>query len=1025
MFPWLRIFGSVICAFYVLLTAAQAQPARTLDSEYKSEDTRDDKNPSANPWLARTWQTYEGLPDNNVTGVAQTADGHLWVATLGGLMRFDGEHFEEFSPTNLARVPNHVVRMMYLDRRGQLWLAMDRGAVVRVSDTGARVFDATDGFDPSRMTGIAEDDEGGVWFVCVNEVWRIRENKVERIGSNEGLPAGRRIFLATDAAGRLWFASGSHAGIYHAGHWQAMVTLDSNPANLAAAHAGGMWICTARQVVRYDASGSPQESVQLPEPLTVRVMLEDHTGALWIGMETGGLLRLKGGEFEHVAVSQPEISALTEDREGNVWVGTAGGGLNLLRPRAMDLTGTKSGLPSASVNSICQDADGGLWAVFQNGSLARGKGTGWNTISSARDWPGGNASCVTAARDGGVWIGTRDNGLLRWQDGKFRAWGQREGLPAQNIRSILQATNGDLWMATDLPGRIWVLKAGEFHELPMPPKVRAIRALAEGVDGTIWVGTADGLIFRSHGLTLTNELGAQKGTPYSVRCLYTTADGSVWIGYAGWGIGRWHDGHYARVTMAQGLYDDYVSQIASDGQGGLWMIGNHGLFQVRLDELVAVAEGRRMHLRSNVYGKEEGLPSLQPVYENSPSAWRGGDGRLWFATRNGVLVVQPGKIRDNPIPPTLFVKGISVDDQPVAMYDSHFPLRAPNESKLMDLHSATEKLELWPQHTKIEFTFTGLSFNSPENVQFRYRLKGFDTEWVEARTQRSARYPRLPAGRYEFEVTACNEAGVWSETGAHLSFTVRPFFWQNWWFRSLLVVAFTGMVIAIVRYVSFRRLRQRMQVLEQQAVLDKERSRIAKDLHDDLGASMTQITLVLELALQQRPEPEAVLGTVKDGLVAAREAIKSLDAAVWAVNPANNTLPELVAYIGQFGMEFLQQANIRCTLDLPDHPPERPVSAELRHNLFLIVKEALNNVVRHAQASEVRLQILITTGALDLLIADDGRGIERQPDDTLADGLRNMRQRAGELNAQFKIESAPGTGTKISVHYPWPPVEIK
>ncbi|MBW8863739.1 MAG: hypothetical protein JF609_02235, partial [Verrucomicrobia bacterium] len=563
----------------------------------------------------------------------------------------------------------------------------------------------------------------------------------------------------------------------------------------------------------------------------------------------------------------------------------------------------------------------------------------------------------------------------------------------------------------------------EFHELPLPARVRAIRSLAEGVDGIIWVGTADGQILRIQDLTVANELGAQKGPPFSVRCLYTTPDGSLWVGYAGWGICRWHEGHYARVTSAQGLYDDYVSQILADGQGGLWMIGNHGLFQVRLDELVDVAEGRKTHLRSNVYGRTEGLPSLQPVYENCPTVARGGDGRLWFSTRNGVLVVQPAKIRDNPIPPTLFVNEIKVDDQPVALYDSHFPLRAPGQSRLMDLHSPVESLKLQPQHTKLEFLFTALSFNSPENVQFRYRLKGFDTEWVEAGTQRSARYPRLPAGHYEFEVNACNEAGVWSETGSFLPFDVQPFFWQNWWFRVLLVMAFTGMVIAIVRYVSFRRLRERMRLLEQQAVLDKERARIAKDLHDDLGASMTQITLVLELALQQHTKPDAVIGTVHDGLKAARETIKSLDAAVWAVNPANNTLPELVAYIGQFGMEFLQQANIHCVLDLPDHPPERPVSAELRHSLFLIVKEALNNVVRHAQASEVRLQITISETALDLLIADNGRGIEGQPEDPLADGLRNLRQRAGELNAEFKLESTPGSGTKISVHYRWPSVD--
>lgn len=1012
MSNWSRFFRAGICAVYVLLIGGLAQPARALDGE--------DKNSSANLWLTRTWQTDEGLPDNNVTGVAQAIDGHLWVATLGGLMRFDGERFEEFSTTHLPKVPNHVVRTMYLDRGGRLWLVMDRGAVIRVSKTAARVFDATNGFTYSRVTAVAEDNEAGVWFVYGNEVGCIREDKVERFGAKEGLPAGGIIWLVTDGQGQLWFACGSQVGIFRAGRWQTLLTLDSGPVRLAAARAGGMWICTATRVLKFAEGGELKEFAKLPERVTVQVLLEDHTGALWIGTGADGLLRLEGKELETIAVSHPEITALMEDREGNMWVGTAGGGLNLLRPRAMDLIGTKAGLPFESVRSVCQDAEGWIWAALQNGSLARGHGSEWNAVSSAEDWPGGNASCVAPARGGGVWIGTRGRGLLRWQAGKFQEWGQREGLGSQNVRSLLQAANGDLWIATDLPSRIWLFKDGEFHELKLPARVRALRALAEGVDGTIWAGTSDGQILRIQGGTVVNELAAQKGPPFSVRCLLTTADGSLWIGYAGSGIARWHGGQYSRITAAQGLYGDYVSQMLSDGQGGLWLTGNHGLFQVRLEELVDVAEGRSPHLRSSAYGRSEGLPSLEPVYDNSPTAWRGKDGQLWFATRKGVLRVQPDKIRDNPIPPAVFVKEVKMDDHLVALYDSQFPLRTQDESKLLDLHASGNLLQLPPRHTKVEFAFTALSFSSPENVQFRYRLKGFDTEWIEAGTRRNATYPRLPAGQYEFEVTACNEAGVWNKTGFHLPFVVRPFFWQTWWFGALLVMTFTAAVIAAVRYVSFRRLRQQMRSLEQQAVLDKERARIAKDLHDDLGARMTQMTLVLELALQQRPEPNAVIGTVQDGLVAAREVIKSLDAAVWAVNPANNTLPELVAYIGQFGMEFLQQANIRCALDLPDHPPERPVSAELRHSLFLIVKEALNNVVRHAHASEVRLQISINDDALDLLIADNGRGIERKPDDTSADGLRNMRQRAEELNAQFQIESAPGAGTKISVRYFWP-----
>jgi len=955
-----------------------------------------------------------------VTGVAQATDGYLWVGTLGGLMRFDGEHFEEISTTHLPKVPNHVVLSMYQDRRGRVWLVMARGTVIRVDDMTARAFDEADGFPSSPVTAVAEDPEGGVWFVCGSEVRRIVGDKMVLIGPQEGLPAGGNLRLATDRAGQLWFACGSQVGIWRGGRWQTLLTLETDTVHLAAARSGGVWIGTSTNILKYTEGGVAQEMARLPKPVAVQRMLEDHTGALWIGTGADGLWRLQGQALEPVAVSHPDIAALTEDQEGNLWVGTAGGGLNLLRSRAMELIGTKGGLPFESVLSVCQDAEGWIWLALQNGALVRGHSHDWTVISSAGTRTGGSASCVVPALGGGVWIGTRDRGLRRWQAGKFQTWGRPAGLGSLLVRSLFQASNGDLWVATDGPGRLWLFKRGQFQEMPLPAGVRSIRALAEGAAGLIWAGTSDGQILRIQGGAVVNEPGAQKGPPYSVRCLHTTADGSLWIGYAGWGLGRWQGGHYARITMAQGLYDDYVSQMLADGQGGLWLTCNHGLYQVRLAELVAVAEGRSPHLRSNAYGRGEGLPSLQPVYENSPTAWHGSDGQLWFATCNGVLAVRPDKIRDNPLPPTVLVTEVRLDDQPVALYDSHFPLSRPEAAQLPDLRRPGVVLELPPGHSKIEFAFTALSFDSPENVQFRYRLKGFDTDWIEAGTQRSAKYPHLPAGPYEFEVTACNAAGVWSKAGFNLACIVQPYYWQTWWFRGLLGMTFTAAMVVLVRYVSFRRLRQRMWLLEQQAALDKERARIAKDLHDDLGASMTQLTLVLELALQRRPQPDAVIGTVRDGLAAAREAIKSLDAAVWAVNPANNTLPELVAYIGQFGMEFLQQANIRCTLDLPDHPPERPVSAELRHSLFLIVKEALNNVVRHARASEVRLQITISASLLELLILDNGCGIESLSHDPQADGLRNMRARAEELAAQFHLESAPGAGTKISVRYIWP-----
>jgi signal transduction histidine kinase len=283
-----------------------------------------------------------------------------------------------------------------------------------------------------------------------------------------------------------------------------------------------------------------------------------------------------------------------------------------------------------------------------------------------------------------------------------------------------------------------------------------------------------------------------------------------------------------------------------------------------------------------------------------------------------------------------------------------------------------------------------------------------------------ASYSRLTSGHYQFRVEAANGDGSWNEARVPLRFVVAPFFWQTWWFLVGTLTLFAVCVVAVVRYVSFRRLRRKLEILAQQAALDKERTRIARDLHDDLGGSLTQVKQLYELALRNHASPDKMRQYLQQGLLTTQSGIKALDETVWAVNPHNDSLPYLIDYIGQSAVEFLHAADIRCRADLPPNPPARTISAEARHNLFLAVKEALNNVVRHAHASEVQLQASVTEESLTLAIKDNGQGFVRAPDNFTADGLRNMRQRMEEIGGQFSVESQPGTGTNISLVYFWP-----
>ena len=426
------------------------------------------------------------------------------------------------------------------------------------------------------------------------------------------------------------------------------------------------------------------------------------------------------------------------------------------------------------------------------------------------------------------------------------------------------------------------------------------------------------------------------------------------------GRGRLKDGHYAEIHAEQGLYDDYISHIVADGHGWLWFGANRGVFKVRLQELEAVAEGRVPRVRSIHYGRGQGVPSLQGIFGSSPDVLRSRDGRLWLPMRTALVVVDPERLGEGPQAPPVWLERVTVDERTVAWYGGVLPPVKSPQGALLELGGTDALLRVGPAYRRLEFQFSAPTFAARESAQFRCKLEGYDEDWVEAGTERIAKYPRLSAGPYVFRVNACNSEGVWSPAGASLRLVVTPFVWQTWWFRAAALAAFTLVVVAVVRYVSFRRLHRQLRLLEAQAALHKERARIAKDIHDDLGANLTQIALLGELARQDHGEPEKAAARIDTISSTARQAIKSLDEIVWAVNPRNDTLAHLIDYAGQFALDYLRLAGIRCRLDFPEQAPPRELSTEVRHNLFLVIKEALHNIVKHARATEVWLRAMVT-----------------------------------------------------------------
>jgi len=968
--------------------------------------------------FVRTWLSDDGLPENIVTGVVQTPDGFLWVSTPSGLARFDGIHFEVYSHTNFPGVPNPFVRALAVSRGGGLWLAMDRGPVVNVAAGVAHVFTRFDGL-PSLHTVIAvEDDAGALWIGYSNgSLYRLQAGKATDYSEMDGLPAGEFCSLAKDSRGVIWIARGGQLGVWRNERFQLVQKTGSALTGIAARRAGGVWVCADAMLMYCDESGhlfergafKPEHSILKPP-----VLLEDSSGAVWIGTSTSGLIRFDGKDFEQIPKMHYEILSLTEDHEGNLWVGTGGGGLNRVRPRALQLEGAEAGLIFPIVQSLCEDGQGNIWAAAQNGLLARRSVAGWSIVSTNAGWPGGAVSCVAASPDGTVWIGTQDHGLYQWQDGRFNPFESSEGISNSVVHALIVGKTGEVWIsfgARPLNRFVLRLRNGQSRLMPLPQGMKNIGAMAFDAQGDLWLATLAGNLLRFREYNFFDETLHIGPKRLRIRCLHATPDGSLWIGYEDSGLGRLKDGRFALITTAQGLADNHITQIVEDGSGSLWFGANCGIFRVMQQELEEVAEGRASTVMSFLHGADEGLPNLEANLGQSPDVLRSRDGRLWFPMRTGLAIVSPDRLRDPAEPPPVLLDRVTVDGKVMAEYRGTMPVH--DDPAVINLHAPDASLRLAPSHRRVDFDFAALSFSAPETVNFRYRLEGLDKDWIDGRTHRRASYSRLSPGNYRFRVQASSDGRVWEEPGAALALNATPYLQETLWFRAVVLGLVLFLVAAVVQWVVSLQHQRKVERLERLGALDRERARIAQDLHDDLGAGLAQVGLLSSIIQQSATSSERTQKHLRQITNTSQEMVGALDEIVWAINPKHDSVTSLSDYFCGYAQELFQPTKIRCRLDIAKDLPSDTLDAHRRHSFFLAFKEALTNVIRHSQAAEV--WILISADAHNLLVVveDNGKGFAARPAGVGADGLGNMSRRMTQLGGRCEIQSVPDSGTRV------------
>ena len=484
-----------------------------------------------------------------------------------------------------------------------------------------------------------------------------------------------------------------------------------------------------------------------------------------------------------------------------------------------------------------------------------------------------------------------------------------------------------------------------------------------------------------------------------VRSLHVDADGTIWLATIA-GLCRWREGRFTAITTAHGLWHDSLSHIADDGRGNLWLSSFGGVFRVARQQVNEFAEGRRPSIQCISYSHNEGLPAQECPGGFQPAGAKTADGRLWFPTVNGLISIAPQSVAENALPPPVWIEEIAVDGESTV------------------LHHTAGTVTIPPGKRRFDLRFTALSLASPEKVRFRHKLEGLDKDWSQPEDSRTITYSYIPPGHYRFRVIACNNDGVWNADGHSLALILQPFFWQTWWFQTGATLLMLVAVALIVRGVERWKTRLRLERLEQQHALEHERSRIAKDIHDDLGANLTQIVF-----LSQRVEDSGGNSTefqrwIKMIPTTARRTIQSLDEIVWAINPRHDSLESLANYLSQFASEHMTLAGVHCVLDVPTVVPPLELSAELRHNLVLAARESLQNAASHAAATEVRVSMQLDEAGLTITIADNGRGFDLTRAPRNGNGLYNMEQRLTGIGGRLEIRSQPGQGTIVRLIVP-------
>jgi signal transduction histidine kinase/ligand-binding sensor domain-containing protein len=717
------------------------------------------------------------------------------------------------------------------------------------------------------------------------------------------------------------------------------------------------------------------------------------------------VLRFTEGKLTRYTVEDGLVSndaqAIYEDREGSIWVGSAGG-LNRLTNRLITNYSDADGLAANNIYPLYQDRQGSIWIGSWRG-LSVYKDGAFTPVSERYGVSNNMIMSLLEDRAGNFWIGTWGDGVKQIRDGKITQYLPRDGIPLRIMRVIYEDSAGNIWFGSNTGLARYDGNTFTLFTTKDGLSGNTIYAIFEDSRGNLWFGTEAGLTRYSNGmLSSYTEKDGLSGN--NVRAIYEDAEGVLWVGTYDAGINRLKDDKFARLTTREGLFDNGAFHIIEDAHGYFWISCNRGVYRVSRKNLNELADGKTARIISVSYGKGDGGLNVECNGGGQPAGLKASDGKFWFPTQNGILVIAPEAVPVNTPPPPVVIDEFVVGREKVAFNNG---------------------VEISHEQESFEIHYVGLSFIKPDQVRFKYKLEGLEADWVDADTRRVAYYTHLPPGRYKFMVVAANTNGVWSTDGATVEIVVVPPFWRTWWFITLIVAGLLAVAISLYRQrIGRLKLAHAAREAFSQKLIEsqeKERKRIAAELHDSIGQDLVIIRNWALLGLNVVAESDPSAKQLTEISNTASKAINEVREIAYNLAPYQLDRLGLTRTIEDMVERVSAASNISFATDIEQL--DGKLSKEGEINLYRVIQEAVSNTIKHSGASKADLTIRLATNHLLVTLRDNGRGFIAEGADTYNPrqsgfGLVGSAERIRILGGTWSIHSAFGDGTQIIIQLP-------